>query len=189
MILLPIPCYNTWPYFQFRAMMLDRFCAVMLNPTSDSTPWCLTLLPISCRDAWPISCHNAWSYFRFRAVMLDPTSISCRDATSDYLMIFPIPLDLTSDFVLWWYFRLLDPFRFRAVMLLPITWWYFQFRLILLPISCRDATSNLLDPTSDFVPWYTSDCLMLFPILFRNATSDSYFWYWCYFCFCILTWS
>jgi len=181
----------------------------MLNPTSDSVLWCLTLLPISCRDAWPISCHNAWSYFRFRAVMLDPTSILCRDATSDYLIMLP----------------LLDPFRFRAVMLLPITWWYFRFRLILLPISCcddtsvclipsdfapwcyfrllddisdclillqiscRDATSDLLDPTSDFVPWYTSDCLMLFPILFCNATSDSYFWYWCYFCFCILTWS
>ena len=144
-MLLPI----TWWYFWFCLILLLISCcddtSVCLIP-SDFTPWCYFQLLDNISD-------SAWSYFQFRAVMILlfawSLPISCCDATSDYLMIFPIPLDLTSDFVLWWYFRLLDSFRFRAMMLLPITWWYFW----------------LFDPTSDFMPW----CYFQF--------AWSYFWF------------
>ena len=137
-------------------MTLLRFCAVMLLPItwscfrclipSDFVPWCYFRLLDDISD-------SAWSYFRFRAVMILPFAwslpISRRDATSDYLMIFPI---------VWSYFR------FRAVMLLLIC-------VILLLILCRDI---LLIAWCYFR--FCSVMPLLIPTSDTDATSVSVYW-------------
>jgi hypothetical protein len=115
----------------------------------------------------------SWRYFRFR----DAWYFQFRDATSDCLMLFPIPsCDIASDSVYWCYIRFC-----------LLTWSYFWFHsLTLLSILFLDASSPF---ESMYIPFlWIYIYLNCFCFWQANKVNDYYYIcdIWEYYLFCTI---